>query len=148
MGELEAQLRPVLKSTVLNPRRQELIRGTILLWHDHLEPAHNIAQSIEDADGSLLHAIMHRREPDFGNSKYWFRRVGKHSVFASIAEIVVSNPRLADSGLLSKLLSKDGLDPYAFVDACEAAERSGASASVLKQIQMIEFEAFLEYLAG
>jgi hypothetical protein len=65
------------------------IRAGLLLIHDYLEPSHQYSQSIEgegsDVNGDYWHGIMHRREPDFGNSKYWFRRVGDHPCFVRLA---------------------------------------------------------------
>src|SRR5437879_6116878 len=85
---LKKRLSQALKSSELPSQNQELIRALVLLWHDHFEPAHKIAQDIENPDGSFVHAILHRREPDYGNSKYWFRRVGNHPVFPEIANRV------------------------------------------------------------
>jgi hypothetical protein len=48
--------------------------GALWLWHDFLDQAHQIAQQNESAEGSWLHAIVHRREGDFSNSKYWYAR--------------------------------------------------------------------------
>src|SRR5262245_19277607 len=52
----------------------------VWLLHDFLDESHTISQSIDTPTGSYWHAIMHRREGDFSNAKYWFRRVGDHPV--------------------------------------------------------------------
>jgi len=38
------------------------------------ERAHEIAQDIPSADGSWVHAYLHRREGDPGNASYWYSR--------------------------------------------------------------------------
>ena len=47
------------------------------LWHDargDWERAHSIAQDVDDADGALVHAYLHRKEGDLTNAGYWYRR--------------------------------------------------------------------------
>lgn len=39
--------------------------------------AHESAQQDEGRDGSWVHAYLHRKEGDQGNSAYWYRRAGK-----------------------------------------------------------------------
>ena len=53
-----------------------LIQAGLLLYIDDLDGSHERSQSIESDEGSYWHGIMHRREGDFWNSKYWFRRAG------------------------------------------------------------------------
>ena len=48
--------------------------------HDFLDESHTISQDLPSREGSFWHAVMHRREPDAWNSKYWWRKVGPHPV--------------------------------------------------------------------
>jgi hypothetical protein len=52
-----------------------LVQSALFLYFDCFDEAHNIAQDNEGTTGNWLHAIAHRREPDAGNSKYWYARV-------------------------------------------------------------------------
>src|SRR5436853_177494 len=58
----------------------------VWLLHDYLDESHKISQAIDTTSGSFWHAIMHRREGDFSNAKYWFRHVGTHPVFDAIGQ--------------------------------------------------------------
>jgi len=52
----------------------------VSLWHDargNWEKAHNIAQDVDDEDGSWVHAYLHRKEGDLGNAGYWYRRASR-----------------------------------------------------------------------
>ncbi len=39
--------------------------------------AHECAQQVEAADGSWVHAYLHRKEGDAANAAYWYGRAGK-----------------------------------------------------------------------
>lgn len=148
--ELEAELVKAFPPH-FTPAMRDLFTAGASLWHDHLDAAHNIAQSIETADGSLLHGIMHRREPDYGNAKYWFRRVGAHPSFLSLAVRASELLEKADeSDLRSRLLPNKTWDPFAFVDAVEDALEGQFKSKIplLQQVQKLEFQCFFENLAN
>jgi hypothetical protein len=67
-----------LPRPVRDPKMARACLAGLWLRFDFLEESHRISQEIDSPTGSFWHAIMHRREGDFGNSKYWWRRVGKH----------------------------------------------------------------------
>ena len=51
------------------------------LWYDgkeQWEESHNIAQDINDKNGSWVHAYLHRKEGDISNAQYWYSRAGKN----------------------------------------------------------------------
>ena len=128
-----------------------LIRSLLLLWHDHLDASHEVSQVIETPDGSFLHGIMHRREPDYWNSKYWFRRVGSHDAFPTISNRVSNLFERHRAAAPASWVSCDPWDPFAFVDAVEAAcGRAGTEArrAFLRDAQQIEFEELLKHFAG
>ncbi|MEM6757407.1 MAG: hypothetical protein AAF586_09590 [Planctomycetota bacterium] len=91
--------------------RPSLVAG-LWLYVDRLEKSHDVSQGIQNPTGSFWHGIMHRREGDFANSHYWFRRVGTHPVFSRI-EVAGGS---AGSGT-----DTAGYDPHAFIDAVERA---------------------------
>jgi len=52
----------------------------VALWHDakgDWTRAHEVAQDIDDATGSWVHAYLHRKEGDEGNAAYWYSKAGK-----------------------------------------------------------------------
>jgi hypothetical protein len=52
----------------------------LALWYDgknDWDGSHNIAQEIEDKNGSWVHAYLHRKEGDLSNARYWYSRAGK-----------------------------------------------------------------------
>lgn len=101
------------------------------LWlkFDFLDAAHEVAQSNEgDADHDIWHAIMHRREPDAANAKYWWRRVGAHPVLAELRR------RAPEAGYAFTT-------PEAFVDFCEKVRDTGtADEATAKRVQQLEWE--------
>jgi hypothetical protein len=94
------------------------LAGLWLLAGD-LDASHQISQSDPTPEGSFWHGIMHRREGDFDNAKYWFRRVGNHRV-------------------LGQLAGTDYGDPDQFVDRCKDA--TAASTEVLVALQWNEWQ--------
>lgn len=117
------------------------------LWNDFLDESHRISQEIETISGSYWHGIMHRREPDYSNSKYWFRRVGDHPIFASLAGFSrqTSSERSA-VGPTAFLASQSEWDPHAFIDLCEIVACGSCEHMALsKQIANVEWQLLFDY---
>jgi hypothetical protein len=110
----------------------ECCRSALWLYHDFLDEAHAISQSIDTTEGSFWHGILHRREPDASNAAYWFRRVGDHPIFAELA------CQAHDLGLE---VGPERWDPFAFIDLCEKHRGAGTPEEfLLRRVQRQEWE--------
>lgn len=116
----------------------DLVAG-LWLYVDELDRAHAAAQSLETPTGSFWHAIMHRREGDFSNSHYWYRRTGHHPAMSRI--------NVAGGGAGAGT-SVGHYDPHDFIDRVQRAhERGETKHPELVSLQRREWAALFEYCA-
>lgn len=138
-----------------DPCEVEALLAGLLQINDYLDESHNHSQSIEgegqDVNGDYWHGIMHRREPDYGNGKYWFRRVGHHPCFdllPALAEQAFNKCNSPDAAhWKSRLTQPTGWDGAAFIDLCQAVERSSDPelTTAAKRMQWAEMLLLLDH---
>jgi hypothetical protein len=131
--------------------------SALWLLHDFLDQSHQISQSITTSTGSFWHGIMHRREGDYWNSKYWFRQVGNHPVFSTLNSAVTQlldsvdsrlsgNDKSPDVDEVKMLVQAAPWDPFLFVDMVEKNIGSGSKMErVLEQVQQLEWQLLFDY---
>jgi hypothetical protein len=141
-------------ANVVDEEMAQCCLAGVWLLHDELDESHQISQDVDTPTGSFWHGVMHRREGDFSNSKYWFARIGRHEALpligASIRQAVagVSDPREAQDTLLTRIAPAGGYNPSAMSDACQAALRPGADAGgrdFCERAQQAEWETLFDY---
>jgi len=120
-------------------RAPEAALAGLYFYFSCWDEAHSIAQGIGSAEGSYWHAIVHRQEPDAGNSGYWFRRGGTHAIFPALRR------RAAEAGLDFG----PGWDPFAFIEFCEQASRKPGSELERQalEVQLAEWQLLFDYCA-
>jgi hypothetical protein len=121
-------------------------RAGLWLLFDFFDQAHQQSQDLDTPEGSYWHALVHRREPDFDNARYWFRRVGRHPIFAALhdeaARLAAAEPHPA-AGFLS---THKAWDPFAFVALGQSTAALGPDAVLLcRRVQLCEWQLLFDY---
>jgi hypothetical protein len=118
----------------------------LYLYFSCRDEAHEVAQSDGSMEGSYWHAIIHRQEPDPGNSRYWFHHVGAHPVFAELWETAGV---IAAKYPAASLKFSTTWDPLAFIDICEGARAHSGSdlERAALEIQRAEWQLLFDYCA-
>jgi hypothetical protein len=131
-----------------NRSRLALAAGLLQIY-DFWDASHEAAQQADDLGerdfSAYWHGIAHRREPDPGNASYWFRRVGRHPLFAPMAE--AARPLLdrhGDASLTSRLISGDTWNASAMIDICTEARPSTPRETLARRLQRLEMWLLLE----
>lgn len=136
-----------------DPSLANAVKSALLLWNDALDDSHDISQGVRSKTGSYWHGIMHRREPDYSNSKYWFARVGSHPIFPTLRVRVLEILK-ADSSQSAQLAryaeaieQNDNWNAPQFIDWCQDAARhtDDEIEEFLQTVQVEEIKLLLDY---
>jgi len=117
------------------------------LWHDYLDESHTISQQITSDTGSFWHAIMHRREGDFSNSKYWYARCQTHPALVTLTRAAEDVTRSSPADTRIVKLTAQGWDPRAFVDLVQEVHRQPTDPrhALAVTLQQVEWRVLFDH---
>ena len=127
------------------------------LWNDNLGRAHDRVERLETPTGMLVHGIIHRREGDFDNANYWFRRAGNHPAYhglqARAAAFLGEHPIASGPAreVADQIAAQGSWNPYLLTTAVAMLARligDDEARGKLEYVQQLELEAVLRYLEG
>lgn len=148
---IDEELHRLWKSRALPVWSEKQVKCLLYLWHDYLEVSHQIAQDERSIEFNYFHAMIHRREGDFFNSRFWFRQLDdRHIVLIDLAkEVRRFLTERKELQLLKVLVKEDGWVPLEFLEEVMKAskmERTSSTVKLLTEIQAIEFACWFRFL--
>ncbi|KAK9898690.1 hypothetical protein P389DRAFT_193711 [Cystobasidium minutum MCA 4210] len=109
----------------------DVLKAAMHLCNDDIDNAHELAQAHEESmTANLIHAILHRREQDYWNSKWWLSRI-KHPLLAQIHN--------GTSG------AKNFVDQVERVETSSSSNNTLSEKEELQEKQWEELRCLLEY---
>lgn len=139
--------RDLLEGPVHNEADAQGVMSGLWLRHDWLGESHEISQGIETSSGSMWHAIMHRREGDFSNSKYWYARAENHPLYTTLSVRVndLINPFPLDKSVFR--INAHGWNPSAFVDLVQQVHNkpNDPRYQLVVMLQEVEWQSLFEH---
>ena len=129
------------------PHDAEALKSGLWLLFDNFEESHAIAQNLGTPSGSYWHGILHRREGDAENAKYWMARCNEHPILPDLlkdaCEIAAASggPK---SALLTQFEAMTVWDGAKFTDRCVTAS-DAQTVQTLLEIQRREWQLLFNY---
>ncbi|HON06641.1 MAG TPA: hypothetical protein PLW02_00920 [Verrucomicrobiota bacterium] len=147
---IDTELHKLWKARVLPEWSERQTKCLLLLWHDYIELSHHIADTERTTDFIYIHAIIHRRERDIYNSRFWFRHLDMcHIVISNIAkEVGAYLTEKGETQLLDRFVKDDGWVPLEFLEEVNKASKMDLSdpfVKLLQNIQTIEFACWFRF---
>ena len=116
-----------------------LLRAGLFYYHNALEDSHREVSKTESAAASYWHGMVHRREGDFDNARYWMRRTGEHPTFQEMQS------RASDAS--PHMAKQMGWDPYLFIHLCEQYKYGETDyKKEIGHLQKVEFSVIFDYV--
>lgn len=122
---LDLDPRRLIRTAVSAADATAVLAGLLLL-HDLAEQSHAVSQSVQGQGrrqaGDCWHMIVHRREPDYSNARYWCRQFGMHPAATELAgiteELLNASSHPDATGWSIRLTSGGMWHATEFVDLC------------------------------
>jgi hypothetical protein len=132
---------------VKHPDDAKAALAGLWLFLDALDESHRLSQEIVSSTGSFWHAIMHRREGDFSNSKYWYNRCANHHVLRLMGAVAGS---LAGDSSRDRAVARalsEGWNPNGFVDLVAAVHDKPGDPryEIAVKLQQAEWAGLFDY---
>ena len=116
-----------------------LVRAGLFYYHNALDDAHKQAQVDEGDLAAYWHGMIHRREGDFENARYWMRRAGEQPVFQEMQH------RASDAA--PHMGRQSNWDPYLFIHLCEQYKYGEHEyRKEIGHLQKVEFAVMFDYV--
>jgi len=129
-----------------NSDMAQAARAGLILAAGGWDEAHRIVQELNTPEAQYWHGIVHRREPDSSNAKYWFRRVEHHTVMDQLLSILTRQDG-PEKTVVQQLIKSGNWDPFEYVDLCMACHEGSQKEllPILLDIQQKEITSLLDY---
>ena len=129
---------PDLSGAIAQCPCSEDARAGLYLLNGDWDLAHRACQDLDTPTAAYWHALVHRHEPDFMNSKYWLRRSGGHPIHQALAAAA------GKAGQGNRVAPDGAWDAVRFTDLFA----NSAEAEWTRDLDRLEMRSLLEHCLG
>ena len=116
-----------------------LVRAGLFYYHNALEDSHKQAAKGAGDIAAYWHGMVHRREGDFENARYWMRRAGEQPVFQEM------QARASDGA--PHMARQSNWDPFLFTHRSEQYKYGEHEyKKEIGHLQKVEFAVMFDYV--